>query len=88
MIKLDFDKLKEIIKNSSLSLSEQENFLDLFSKAGLKDLSAAVEVFNEKPEWIKKMYDNYKAKKRAIGERNINFWEEILKKEEEDLTNL
>jgi len=74
-------KIKEIVKSSGLTPSEQEEFLSLLAKTSNRELDVVLGVFKEDPSWIEKFYKNYQAKKKAIKKKDKTAWRELLQEE-------
>lgn len=77
--------LKKIIKKSELSSVEAKEMVNFFSHAGANDLAIIIEVFKQEPEWIVKIGNNIKAKKKILSSRNKKVWRKIIEKEKADL---
>lgn len=81
-------KLQKLISESELSLSDQENLFNLFSKAEDKDLKSIVDLFEKNPDQIKIINDFYQAKIRALKNKDEKGWEDTLRQEYEFLKGL
>ncbi len=84
----NFQKIKELIRKSDISLSEQEGLLLLFIKANDQDLKPTLKLFTEDPSWIHKINENYKAKQAALATGNSALWQKIIQEEESQLKEL
>lgn len=81
-MELNFHKIIKILPASGLNREEQDDmtaFLSLVSDAELEPL---VTLCAEDPAWIKKFYENYRAKRLAIKAESPELWEKILQDEE------
>lgn len=79
------EELKNIITHSDLTLIDQNDllvFLPILPEKVLKDL---VEIFKKDKSALEKFNANFKSKVLALTAQNSSLWDEILKKEEEEL---
>jgi len=84
----NLQRIKDIIYKSELSILEQEELIDLLSRAKNEDLEEAAELFTENPSLIKVLSDNYRAKQAVFATGSADQWKKILAKEEEMLENI
>lgn len=84
----NFQKIKELIQQSSVPLAEQEGLLLLFAKANDQDLEPTLKLFAEDSSWIHKINENYKAKQAALATGNQASWQKIVQEEEAQLKEL
>lgn len=54
----------------------------LFADASDEEVQAALDLFNEDREWIKKISENYHTKKIALLADDVDLWKKILQDEE------
>ena len=79
------NKFKEIIKKSKLSSIEVKEMVNFFNQASPDDLAIVIEVFQQEPEWIVKISNNIKAKRKILSNRDKKAWKKIIEKEKVDL---
>ena len=82
------EQIKSLLVKSSLTEIEQREFfevLKLLSKAELDELLNFLRVH---PEWIIKLYRNYKQKKAISATKNYGEWQKIFNEEEKELKKL
>ena len=84
----NLEEIKFLLERSNVPAVDQESFLAVLSQANNDDLATVVGVFRERPEWMSKIIDNYKAKKVALATDDENLWETILKEEEAELDSM
>lgn len=84
-MKSNFQKIRELLQNSILSKEDQDDLVALFSLSEDSELEPIVKLFSEDKNWIKKISDNYRAKKTAISEKNSDLWQKIIEDEEKEL---
>jgi len=77
-----FQELKKIIFDSEISFTEKEDMGWLFADASDEEVQAALDLFNEDREWIKKISENYHTKKIALLADDVDLWKKILQDEE------
>jgi hypothetical protein len=82
------EKIKDLILKSDLSLSEQDNLINLFADPLNQDLRPILKLFTEDPAWIKKINENYKAKRAAMAGGNADLWQKIMADEKAQLDDL
>ncbi len=84
----NYQKIRTLLSNSDLSAEEQDNLLILLLGRPDEELAPLAELFTEDPSWIRKIYDNYKAKQEAFTNQDKKTWQEILKGEESMLQDI
>jgi len=84
----NFQKIKELVLRSDISLAEQEELMLAFSSASDADLEPIFKLFSEDQSWIRKISDNYKAKHAAMITGDTKLWKQIVKDEETQLNEL
>lgn len=84
----NFQKIKTLLQNSTLSQNDQDDLITLFSLSEDSKLEPVVKLFLEDQNWIKKISDNYKAKQIAALEKNSDLWQKIIEDEEKQLDGL
>lgn len=77
--------IKNLIVSSNLSEEEQKELLVILSQISDKDLKSFLDLFKENKDWIRKIYDNYKIKRKAFVNKDKNLWNEILDQEKREL---
>ena len=84
----NFEKIKNLIAESNLELSDQIMLTELFSKTEDNKLEEVVELFSSNPSWIEKINENYKAKHEAMTTGDSELWKKIVEEEEKQLENV
>jgi len=84
----NLNKLKKCISESKLATIEQEEFLELLSRANEDDLKDMVILFENDPEYILIMYNVYKAKRSVLKRRDKKAWADILLSEYKSLKEI
>lgn len=84
----NFSKLINILARSVLNIEEQDELADFLVKAKEEDLKEIVDFLMENPNWIRKIYSNYRAKKEALIKNDRFLWDKILMNEQADLTEI
>lgn len=82
---LNIEKFKTLLADSDLPEEEQQELVDVFSRASDADLEPIVQLLSEDPKWIQIVADNYRDKKNAIRANDPAAWEQIIKNEEQVL---
>ena len=85
------DKLSELhnlIFTSDLPIEDKYYLLRICSRFNEKHLATLVDLFREKPEWIKKFYLNLKKKEKAFMDSNEKIWNEVIDEEQLNLLRL
>lgn len=72
-----------MIGESSLSPNEQKDFISAFAQADDVALQPIVDLCSEDGVWIKRLYENYKAKQSAHTTGDMRAWKEIFKDKEQ-----
>ena len=84
----NLNKLKKYISESKLAMIDQEEFLELLSRANEDDLKDMVILFENDPEYILIMYNVYKAKRSVLKRRDKKAWTDILLSEYKSLKEI
>lgn len=84
----NLSKIKSIIRSSKLSFQEIDEFVDFVSRLDEKSLATLIELFEKKPSWILKFYQNIQSKKTALNKKDKKTWNEIIEKENLDLLEM
>lgn len=82
------ENLQKSISSSNLSQEDQKDLIQLFSKANDEILKLTIDLFQKDPTWIRKVSDNFKAKKQAFKERDKELWKKIIKEEVLELSKI
>lgn len=82
-----FQKIHEIIENSSLTLEEKRDFTELFAQTKEDALKPVLKVLEANPALVAKLYENYRVKKDAIVTGSMAAWEDAVEREKEELEN-
>ena len=77
-------KIRNLLSQSSLSKDEQDELFVVFSLLGEANLSSVADVLAGDPSLIKKIYENYKAKREVAQTKNADALRKIIE-EEKDL---
>jgi hypothetical protein len=77
----NFEKIKQIIANSTISEADQIEFIESCEGVIDDQLELLVDLFIESPEWIGKVIENLKEKKDAAHQRNMKSWEDVISSE-------
>lgn len=74
----NFKKIADLLAQSNVPEADQQLFLE--SCAGVVDgnLELLADLFTESPEWIERTVENFKEKRGAAHERNVQKWKEII----------
>ncbi len=81
----NLEKIRDLVLQSSLSLADQNELIEAFSKATDSDLENVANLFTDDNSWIERMSKNYKAKLSALSSGNSSAWQNILREEESQL---
>lgn len=76
-----FQKIKDVIEHSSLSVLEQREFLLLFAQTKEQALKPILDLFLTDAEWVERLHENYQEKKKAIITGSMDAWKEVIEKE-------
>lgn len=82
------DKIKERINLSDLSAEEKLEFSDILMTVEEGHLSPISTLFLEDLSWVRLLFDNYRAKKSAFANNDVEAAEKILKEEEAQLQQM
>lgn len=81
-------KLEQLIRNSSLISTQQEEFISALQILDDFWLQPILQLIKEHPDVILSLYKNLKAKKVAIASGDSRVWEKIMADEDEWLQRL
>ena len=84
----NFQKIKELILKSNLPLIDQNELIAAFARTNDLSLKGVLKLFTEDNLWIKRISENYKAKREALTAGNYSMWQKIVKEEESQLQEL
>jgi len=84
----NLNKIKKCILESKLTMVDQEEFLELLSKAKDDDLEDIVALFESDPEYILIMHNVYRAKRAVLKRRDKKAWADILLSEYQSLKEI
>lgn len=84
----NLSKIKSLIRSSKLSFQEIDELVNFVSRMDKKSLATLIELFEKKPSWILKFYQNILAKKTALNKKDKNEWNDIVEKENLDLLEM
>ena len=88
IIKGNFQKIKDLIYNSTIPLSEKQKLTSLFIQANDQELELVLNLFTQDSSWISKINDNYKDKSTAVANNNSELWKKIIEDEESQLQKI
>ena len=81
----NLQKIKDVIYTSNLSIIEQEELTDLFSRAKDEELEGLATLISHNTAMVRLMSDNYQAKIAAYATGDADLWKNILDKEQQML---
>jgi len=84
----NFQKIKELILKSNITLSEQVDLIELFAKAKDDELESVAEFFSQDISWVAKVSNNYKAKHAAMVTGDSGLWKKIIEEEKKELQKI
>lgn len=84
----NFQKIEKLILQSNLSLADQTELIEAFSRADDAELEAVLKLFTEDSSWIGRISENYNAKRSAFAAGDSAIWQCILQEEENQLKEL
>lgn len=84
-MELNFHNIIKMLPASGLNPQEQDDITGFLSLAPDAELKPLATLCMEDPAWIKRFYDNYRAKRSAIETESPELWEKILQDEEKFL---
>ena len=84
----NFNAIKELIEKSDLLVPEQQELILFFSKVDDNALEEILMLLAEDKWWIRKIFDNYKAKEIVFKEKDAQKMQEVVKEEERQLQAL
>ena len=85
MGKNTYQKIHEIIERSSLSNVEKREFSEVFAQTKEESLKPVYTFLNSRPDWVEKLYDNYRRKKEAVVTGDMSAWEDAIQSERAEL---
>lgn len=84
----NLSKIKSLIRSSKLSFQETDELVDFVNRLDEKSLAVLIELFEKKPSWILKFYQNIQSKKTALNKKDNKTWNEIIERENLDLLEM
>ncbi|MFA5076332.1 MAG: hypothetical protein WC480_02865 [Patescibacteria group bacterium] len=81
----NLEQIKVIINQSDLSPQEKEEMIGCFQSSNSLDFLSFINLIQDNPDWLKKIYQILKAKKAA---KTAAEWQAILIKEQAMLAEL
>lgn len=78
----NFQKIKILVEQSTLSRPEQESFMAILLLAPDEELEPLATLFAEDSSWIGTISENYKAKQAAFAGKSKAAWATVLEEEE------
>jgi hypothetical protein len=70
--------LRPLVSSLHLPPKQEADFLDFLASASEMDLRILVELVADQPHQLKRMVDNYQAKKQAFERNDPAAWQRIL----------
>ena len=84
----NLSKIKSFIRSSKLSFQEIDELVDFVKRLDEKSLAVLIELFEKKPSWILRFYQNIQSKKTALNKKDNKTWNEIIERENLDLLEM
>jgi hypothetical protein len=88
MTKNAHEQLKEMVLVSRIPFDEREQFAVALALLDEDTAALLLGLFESDPSWIEKMYENFKQKKNAIGNKDMDAWRAIMRDEEDLLKSI
>jgi|GEM_PF-2478051 len=88
MTKNVHEQLKEIVLASRIPFDEREQFAVALALLDEDTAALLLGLFESDSSWIEKMYENFKQKKNAIGNKDMDAWRTIMRDEEDLLKSI
>lgn len=82
------EQLESLLEKSNLSDKEQEELLEVLKLVPKAELNELFDFLKVHPEWIVKLYRNYKQKKAISTTKDYGKWQEIFNEEKNELEKL
>jgi hypothetical protein len=84
----NFEKLKRILERSLLPDADRLVFMESCTGVVDGNLELMVDLFSTHPEWIRKVIENFKEKRNAAADRDMQAWRNIIAKEAGELDDM
>lgn len=75
------EHIKSLLAESKLTNKEQAELLELLKLLPQTDLKEIISFLKGHPDWVFKLYHNYRAKVKAVRTADTKLWQEILEEE-------
>lgn len=82
------DRFQNIISESGIPLEDQNDILVVLPALPEEAISTLNDIFTREPKMIVEFNKSFKAKVRALTNQDDKEWEDILRKEQEQLREL
>ncbi len=82
------DRFQNIISESSIPLEDQNDILVVLPALPEEAIETLNDVFTRQPKMISEFNKSFKAKVRALTNQDDKEWEDILRKEQEQLREI
>lgn len=82
------DQLKLLLTKSDLTPEEQNELFAILKLLPIVEVNELSDFLVTHPEWIDKLYHNYKQKKEISTSKDIKKWQEIFDDEKIELEKL
>lgn len=84
----NLSKIKSLVRSSKLSFQEIDTLTNFLNQLDENNLATLIKLFEKKPSWILKFYQNIQTKKSALNKKDKKTWNNIIKKENLDLLEI
>ena len=81
-------QLESILAKSNLNVREQKELLQVLEHLSAVEIDELLNFLDVHPEWVEKLYYNYKQKKEVVVSGDHKKWQEIFDREKKDLEKL
>jgi len=88
MVQDAHEQLQKIVLTSRIPFEEREQFAVALGLLDEEGAALLVGLFESDAMWIEKMYENFRQKKKAIEEKNMDIWNDIMHDEEDLLKSV
>ena len=85
MSKNTYQKIHEIIEESSLSLEQKREFSEVFAQTKEESLKPVYTFLKAHPDWVERLFENYRRKKEAVVTGDMSAWQEVIEQEKATL---
>lgn len=82
------NKIQSLLKKSNLNIAEQTELDNVLNLLPVTELNKLCDFLESHPEWVEKLYKNYKQKKIAASSKDLRKWQDIFNQEKEELKKI